>query len=336
MKKIFSILIFSSILAFQSCMEEPEIRPNTPQGNFKSLWEIIDTRYCYLSYKNIDWDSVFTAYKPRVDTVSGASSLFDLMSEMLAMLKDGHVNLYSEFDRSRYWNWYSDYPSNFNSEVLFKPHYLGSHYRIASTLRYNKIARGKVGYVYYGSFSDGFSDQNMNAIFASFATCEGIIIDIRNNGGGMLSYAEQMASYFFKEKTLTGYISHKTGSGHNDFSKPTPLYVTPNEKVNWSKPVIVLTNRMSYSATNDFVNKMRYAPQATIIGDQTGGGGGMPLSSELPNGWMIRFSSSPMYDAAMQNIEWGIAPDIRVSMDLVALSKGYDTIIERAIAEIVK
>ena len=43
-----------------------------------------------------------------------------------------------------------------------------------------------------------------------------------------------------------------------------------------------------------------------------------------------------MYDAAMQNIEWGIAPDIRVSMDLVALSKGYDTIIERAIAEIVK
>ena len=145
-----------------------------------------------------------------------------------------------------------------------------------------------------------------------------------------------MASYFFKEKTLTGYISHKTGSGHNDFSKPTPLYVTPNEKVNWSKPVIVLTNRMSYSATNDFVNKMRYAPQATIIGDQTGGGGGMPLSSELPNGWMIRFSSSPMYDADMQNIEWGIAPDIRVSMDLVALSKGYDTIIERAIAEIVK
>jgi len=336
MKKIFFFIIFSLILAFQSCMEEPEIQANTPQGNFKALWNIIDTRYCYLSYKNIDWDSVYTAYSQRVDTVSGTYSLFDLMSEMLSTLKDGHVNLYSTFDRSRYWNWYSDYPSNFNSDVLFKPHYLGSHYRIAGSMRYNKIARGKVGYVYYGSFSDGFSDQNMNAVFSSFASCDGIIIDIRNNGGGMLSYAEQLASYFFKKKTLTGYLSHKTGTGHADFSKPTPIYITPNEKVNWNKQVIILTNRMSYSATNDFANKMRYAPLSTIIGDQTGGGGGLPFSSELPNGWMIRFSSSPMYDADMQNIEWGIKPDIQQNMDMVALSKGYDTIIERAIGEIVQ
>ncbi|HNX88239.1 MAG TPA: S41 family peptidase [Paludibacteraceae bacterium] len=336
MKQIYVIISLFLMVELQACMDEPDLRSDTPRGNFNALWEIIDTRYCYLSYKQINWDSVYTEYSHKIDTVSSNFSLFDVMGKMLATLKDGHVNLYSSFDRSRYWNWYTDYPSNFNSGVLFKPHYLGADYRIAGSLRYKKIANGKVGYIYYGSFSDSFSNENINQIFNSFSSCLGIIVDVRNNGGGMLSYAEQLASYFFDKKTLTGYLSHKTGTGHSDFSTPTPLYIEPNDKVKWNKKVMILTNRMSYSATNGFVNIMKYAPNSTIIGDQTGGGGGLPFSSELPNGWMVRFSSSPMYDADMQNIEWGIKPDIQVNMNAEAEARGYDTIIERAIGEIFK
>ena len=51
------------------------------------------------------------------------------------------------------------------------------------------------------------------------------------------------------------------------------------------KKGIVLTNRHSYSATNDFVNSMRCFPNVTLVGDKTGGGSGLPFSSELPNGW---------------------------------------------------
>ena len=76
-------------------------------------------------------------------------------------------------------------------------------------------------------------------------------------------------------------MSHKTGKGHSDFSEPEPIYVEPANGVRWQKPVVVLTNRHSYSATNDFVNSMRYMPHATIIGDQTGGGSGMPFNSEV-------------------------------------------------------
>jgi hypothetical protein len=78
---------------------------NTYRGNFETLWKIVDTQYCYLDYKNINWDSIYTVYESRLkyDTVNEIT-FFDAMSEMLAELKDGHVNLYSSFDRSRYWN----------------------------------------------------------------------------------------------------------------------------------------------------------------------------------------------------------------------------------------
>lgn len=253
---------------------------------------------------------------------------------MLAELKDGHVNLYSEFDKSRYWNWYTDYPPNFDSKIIFNKRYLGENYRIAGAFRYRKIAEGKVGYIYYGSFSSNFSDANASEIFSHFADCEGIIIDIRDNGGGLLTNSDELASYFFTEKILTGYIAHKTGNGHSDFSKPNAVYTLPNKKLKWGKKVAILTNRMTYSASNNFVCRMKYAPNALIVGDTTGGGGGMPLSSELPNGWMVRFSASPMYDAEMQHTEWGIAPDVKIDMDDLDKMTGYDTIIEEAVRRI--
>lgn len=336
-KKLFHIVLVL-LLGFllQTCIQEPEIEPNTNRGNFDALWKIIDTRYCYLDYKEIDWDAVYKKYSPHVDTISNKYTLFDLFAEMLAELKDGHVNLYSEFDKSRYWNWFTDYPANFDSKLIFKNRYLGENYRIAGAFRYKKIAEGEVGYIYYGSFSDSFNDKNIFEIFSHFTDCKGIIIDIRENGGGLLTNSEQLASCFFTEKTLTGYITHKTGNGHSDFSKPNAVYTLSHEKLKWERPVAVLTNRMTYSAANDLVCRMKYAPKATIIGDKTGGGGGMPLSSELPNGWMVRFSASPMYDAEMQNTEWGIEPDVKVSMSEIDKLLGYDTIIETAVKILTK
>ena len=101
------------------------------------------------------------------------------------------------------------------------------------------------------------------------------------------------------------------------------------------RPVVVLTNRHSYSATNDFVNKMKLLDQVTIMGDRTGGGSGLPFNSELPNGWTVRFSASPMLNADKQHTESGIDPDIKLDMRMEDMEKGKDTIIEEAIRYIV-
>ena len=147
----------------------------------------------------------------------------------------------------------------------------------------------------------------------------------------MLTYSEMLASRFFSEKTLVGYIQHKTGKGHNDFSKPYEKHIEPpKDRWRYLKQVVVLTNRKSYSSTNDFVNAMTYAPNAIIIGDKTGGGSGLPFSSEIPNGWSVRFSASPMLNAKMEHTEFGIDPDIKVDMSESDASQGIDTIIETA------
>jgi len=329
--KIISIIILTVSLC--SCVENFTYRENTYRENFEALWRIVDTRYCYLDAKKINWDSIYAVYDARLanDTVDEIT-FFDAMSEMLAELKDGHVNLYSAFDISRYWNWFSDYPANFNSSLIYGDRYLGENYRIANGLRYQRIADGKVGYIYYPSFSNGFSDQNISYIIQYFIPCEhGLIIDVRNNGGGSSSLSAKLASYFFERDTVSVYMQHKTGPGHTDFSEPIPMKTPAHQGIQWRRPVVVLANRASYSATNIFVCRMKDAPRAMVIGDKTGGGGGLPLSNELPNGWMVRFSASPMYDGNMQHIEFGIDPDIKVNLDSADVANGRDTLIDYAV-----
>jgi len=86
-------------------------------------------------------------------------------------------------------------------------------------------------------------------------TCTGLVIDIRNNGGGSMTNVEKLVCRFITERTLAGYISHKTGPGHNDFSEPRAYYYDPAQKgrIMWGKPVVVLAGRGTFSAANNFV-----------------------------------------------------------------------------------
>ena len=128
-----------------------------------------------------------------------------------------------------------------------------------------------IGYIYYESFSDAVGNGNLSDMLQELAICKGLIIDVRNNSGGQLTNADRIAARFTNKKVLTGYICHKTGPGHSDFSEPYPVYLEPSGSVRWQKPVCVLTNRSSYSATNDFVNTMKQLENITIVGDRTGG-----------------------------------------------------------------
>ena len=75
---------------------------------------------------------------------------------------------------------------------------------------------------------------------------------------------------------------------------------------------------------------MKCCPNVIQVGDQTGGGAGMPFSSELPNGWSVRFSACPMYDHNGNSTENGIAPDIKAALGQDNIATGHDDIIEAA------
>ena len=331
MKKcIIYIIMCIASLSLVSCVDVDEY-DNSPQGNFEALWKIMDEHYCFFDYKSqaygLDWNEVRARYSKRIDVTMNSDQLFEVLSEMLAEVKDGHVNLSSTGDFSRYWSWKEGYPAN-SSDTLYR-RYLGTDYKIASGLSY-RILDDNIAYVRYESFMDGIGEGNLDKMFINLMFCQGLILDIRDNGGGNLLYAERLAARFFNERTMVGYMQHKTGAGHSDFSSMQEQWLDPSSNIRWHKPVCVLTNRGVYSAANEFVKYMKRCPNATVVGDHTGGGAGMPFSSSLPNGWSVRFSACPMYDVERQSTEFGISPDVRVDLLQSDLLRGEDTIIEAA------
>jgi len=318
------------LLLCLSCVDEEEFA-DTPRGNFEALWRIIDEHYCFLDYKQheigLDWQAVYNKYNVRVDEGMTDRQLFEVLTQMLGELRDGHVNLSASHDYGRYWSWFESYPTNFSDTVYRR--YMGTDYKIASGLDY-RIFDDNIGYIRYESFSSPIGEGNLDEVLMSMMLCQGIIIDIRGNGGGDLTNADKLAARFCHEKTLVGYTQHKTGPGHSDFSDLEPHYLEPSSNIRWHKPVVVLTNRHVFSAANEFTMYMKALPQTKIVGDHTGGGAGMPFSSSLPNGWSVRFSAVPTYDAERHSTEFGIAPDYYVSLADDDVSEGKDTIIEFA------
>lgn len=327
--KLASLAVLVAI-GFSSCVDETE-RADTPSGNFEALWQIIDEHYCFFDYKGheygLDWQEVYNKYKVRVNDQMRETQLFEVLCDMLAELRDGHVNLSSSYDYGRYWTWQEAYPKNFSDSLERK--YLGTDYKISSGIIY-RVLDDNIGYLRYESFQSPIGDGNLDDILSYLILCRGLIIDIRNNGGGDLTNAERLAARFVQEKTLVGYLRHKTGKGHNDFSDMEPQYLEPSSNLRWHKPVCVLTNRSVFSAANEFASMMHALPQVKLVGDKTGGGSGMPMSSSLPNGWNVRFSACPMYDKDKQHTEFGIAPDYPVELTDEDTKKGIDTIIETA------
>ena len=326
---IYLLTVLCSLCMITSCVDEDEFA-DTPRGNFEALWKILDEHYCFFDYKKemhgVDWNDVYARYSVQMDDRMSEAQVFEVLCNMLAELRDGHVNIYASFDQGRYWKWHEDYPSNVSDTLLRK--YLGTDYKIASGMKYRKLD-DNIGYIRYSSFSNGVGDGNLDDVMFALATSNGLIIDIRGNGGGMLTTAEKMAARFTDKELLVGYMQHKTGPGHNELSKMEEQKLKPSSGIRWHKPVVVLTNREVYSAANEFVKYMKCCPLVTVVGDKTGGGAGLPFSSQLPNGWSVRFSACPMYDKNKQCTEFGIEPDYKVDLD-DDFRQGKDTIIEFA------
>lgn len=327
------IIILFTFLIICGCTHRFEgVEDNTPVGNMECLWRTLDEKYCFFDEKGVDWQRVHDDYLPSVKVLDEKDylALFDTLESMVNLLNDGHVNLYSSFDVSSCTSWYANDSTNWDWEVV-KTYYL-KDYRRAGGAYYTTLLADSIGYMYVGDFESAISSSNMYYMLTSWSNngCRGLIIDVRNNGGGSLDYAYQLAATFFERDTVVGYWQHKNGTGHEDFSGLEEQTLKKDVMLStWKRPVVVLCNRRTYSAANFFVSIMRYSPYCCIIGTRSGGGGGMPMSYEMPNGWLLRFSSIRMYDRNHISIENGIEPNI-LSYDLSS-TKQRDENIDSAI-----
>ncbi len=336
MKKLhrlsYLFLLFTLQLLIASCHSVEE-HTNNPRGNFEALWTVLDEHYCFFKEKGVDWDAVHDKYVRRVGPEMTREELFKVCSDMLDELRDGHVNLTSPFNTSYYRRWWSDYPQNF-SKRLIEESYFNFNYRQTGGLMYG-LLNENIGYIYYGSFSSPVGEGNLDNILYFLSAAQGLIIDVRDNGGGNLTNVEKLVARFITEPTIVGYISHKTGPGHDEFSEPRAIIYNPADlgRIRWAKPIIVLANRSTFSAANNFVSVMKLLPGVRVVGATTGGGSGVPFSSEIPCGWSVRFSACSMLDAERVSTEQGVAPTEGCAVDMNPMDAlaGKDTILEFAI-----
>lgn len=337
MKKLHHILLLVGfVLSFSACSElliEADPADN-PVENFELLWREVDAKYTLFEFKNIDWQAVYQKYRPQVNEKTTDEALFNVLSAMLNELKDGHVSLIAPFNAASNRSWFFNYPPNYNANIIDR-NYLKEDRRIILPFR-TQWVDSSVAYIRYSSFSDGVSGESMNELINYYGRAKGWIIDMRDNTGGSLGNVDAIMRRLVSAKTKVGAVQYKIGPGSNDLSKFFPYYIEPSESASkYLGKIVVLTNRKVYSAANFFTSAMSVLNNVTILGDQTGGGGGAPYSGQLLNGWSYTFSTTLLLTVDNQHIENGVIPDIKLDLAPADEAKGVDTILERAI-EILK
>jgi hypothetical protein len=301
-----------------------------PQTTFQYLWDRVDRQYAYFDVKNVNWDDIYLNYSARIHNGLSDDSLFFYLGSMLNELKDGHVNLFSDFNISRY-DISKLGPENINYRFI-QDNYLGPDYYITGAFRHDFIADGEIGYLRYASFSDNFTDSTIEYLFDRYQNTQGLILDMRQNGGGYIMNVFNLLSHLTLSKDPIYTSCIKSGPGHNDFSEPQAIYATPYDSIlHYDKPVAVLIDRGSYSATSMFSLATLTLDNVFLVGDTTGGGLGMPNGGQLPNGWTYRFSITRTLTPDGINYENGVPPDYYAVLDSSDMQNGYDTVIETAL-----
>ena len=359
-KTIISAVI--ALMAFTAC-EKHQLSNELDTDfvrNYEAFWNLVDQNYCFLGTKynndkNVDWKAVYDKWMPVVQNeVKDEYELFNIIGKSLDVLRDGHIWMISDFktytndeyylkpDGETYYG--QDYVNGLVYSMYLntsegKDDYKGDKGFITrSGILYGTIEREgkKFAYIYYDDFSVEIKSIDYKYIDPVVQEADAIIFDVRNNPGGSGELGLEMAGHFMTEETLVGYSTYKTGHGHDDFAEPLEMHCKPAEEYNWAdKQTALLTNRGVYSTANLFAAAMKHAPNVIQVGQTSGGGGGLPMTHFLPNGWCVVFASNILLDVDMNHIEPGIAPDFEAEIGDYKTTH-QDGIVEKAIEELLK
>ena len=316
-----------------------------PEKNFEHLWGEFDTRYALFLPKRIDWDLIYKIYRPKVTPQTSDDELFEIMSSMLTHLNDLHVRLDSKNPPRSFRSGKSheavmeQFGTVENFIRYFRERPIDKKYsKTGLQERYDNIfvftwLTDDVGYFHFSKFRDvEKSSEAVDEIVANFKNAKGIIIDVRKNGGGDDHVGKAIADRFADKKRLYMTIQDKNGPGHGDFAEPVEWYVQPDGPIQFTKPIILLTDFTSGSAAENFALALRVLPHATIVGDFTSGCFADAEADKLRNGWYFSLSVNLFKD--QNGFCWegiGVPPDLRIINTKEDLENKRDRVLEFAV-----
>ena len=171
----------------------------------------------------------------------------------------------------------------------------------------SKIVDSKVGYLRLRAFNENSSNQLKKEIskIEKNKKLVGYILDLRNNPGGLLSQAITISDFFLDDGEIVSTKGRKTRENRKFFAKK-------GDKIN-GKPLIVLINSGSASASEIVAGALQDQKRAILLGETTFGKGSVQSIIPLKNKGAIRLTISKYYLPSGKSIsEVGVMPDIKV------------------------
>ncbi len=153
--------------------------------------------------------------------------------------------------------------------------------------------------------------------------CDALIIDLRGNPGGVLLYAEWLASWTSPKPVAMGQVAID-GTLLSPVSTPQPRA--------FDRPVAILVDRETSSTAEVYAAAMQDAGAAVVIGEKTSGMCLPSLAVNLPSGFRLQTVSGSITRAGGKEIEKnGVTPDYNVSVTPEGLRQGVDEVLEFAV-----
>ena len=171
----------------------------------------------------------------------------------------------------------------------------------------SKIVDNKVGYLRLRAFNANSSSQLKKEIskIEKNKKLVGYILDLRNNPGGLLSQAVTISDFFLNDGEIVSTKGRKKRENRKFFAKK-------GDKID-GKPLIVLINNGSASASEIVAGALQDQKRAILLGETTFGKGSVQSIIPLKNRGAIRLTISKYYLPSGKSIsEVGVVPDIRV------------------------
>ena len=167
-----------------------------------------------------------------------------------------------------------------------------------------------MGYLSISSFSDTLATQVENALGElEESNIESLIIDLRNNGGGLLTAAKDTASLFLeKGKVIYGLEG-------NEKNEKTKIYYDETTTFR-NYPIVVLVNGATASASEILAAALKESYGATIVGTTTYGKGKVQQTKKLSDGSLVKYTTFRWLTPDNECIdEYGISPDYGIEIE---------------------
>ncbi|MEM7492729.1 MAG: S41 family peptidase [Pseudomonadota bacterium] len=201
-----------------------------------------------------------------------------------------------------------------------------------------KMLPDNIAYVELNSFGSAEASQGFADNFEEISKADGIIFDVRKNGGGSSSYGHDVLSRLTLEpfavsswKTMTYRPAFRAWGYPTDSYESTGNMEVPDPEQHYAGPVAVLSGTGTFSAAEDFLVAFDVMDRGPIIGQASGGSTGQPLGFYLPGGGMARVTTKrDTYPDGSDFVGDGVQPDILAAPTVEAFVERRDLALEAA------